>query len=383
VTSSPLPDLYLMPDMHFPRPDDNIVSGKLVDAFIAVLATHFPSMKPDKLQNCAIVAAFLQSTKVFDRLFINKGDSLLVLGYLDTLIDCLERSLPIRNILTRTFVRLMSKHGFNPEYHTVTFSGDAGGSFAAVVKNKILFKDMIGWKHGQYTHTLQWFGICLLAEAPDLCPTHKFTMQPADLYAYMVTRRTKVVFPGELDKGKAKEFSIKSVWDFCVDCNRDAEGHENPLLNLYTFSYRSPSNVTDALLAGGSLCNTFMGLFMQRRAGKYEALKAGYAGSKNFQKLAKSLQEKKNRLMFNADQSTWIGKTTRGTMVQVWTDPGDEDLRNMLTPSMQGYQKKMVLQKKPPEHNQREHDEQSVQQQVTYQNKVKELIQLSSIRDLS
>jgi hypothetical protein len=326
VATNALPALYLSADPDFPKPDDTIVSPQLVIAFAAVLKTHFPKLSRDNLYDCAIAAAFLQSKNVFDALFEAKGDSLLFNGYLDTL--CEEK--PVKNILMRTFCRLMGKYGFNPEYHTVTFTGDAGGSFGAVVKNKFLFKDMIGWQHGQYTHTLQWFGICLLYDTPDLCPGYKFTMTPGDLYAYMVSRRTQVVFPGELVAGQAKEFSSKSIWDFCVDCFRDIARLENPLLNLYTSSYRSPANITTALLAGGSLCNTFMGVFMQRRAHKYHLLEQKYQGSKNFQKLAQKLQMKKKRELFNANNGKWIKQPGQGAMVRVWTDPNDKKVQETL-----------------------------------------------------
>lgn len=348
MASNALPSLYLSPDPYFPLPDKDIVSPQLVTAFAAVLKTHFPTVINRNLYDCAIVAAFLQSTTVFDNLFRVKGDSLLFCGYLDTLIDCLERDLPISNILMRTFCRLMSRYGFNRDYHTVTFTGDAGGSFSAVVKNKILFKDMIGWQHGQYTHALQWLGVCLLYDTPDLCPGYRFNMSPGELYAYMVTRRTAVGFPGELVDGQAKEFSSKTIWDFCVDCFRDVAGHENPVLNLYTSSYRSPANITNALLAGGTLCNTWMGQFMQRRAHKYAQQDRRYQGSNNFQKLAQKLQVKKKRLLFRADKGgEWITTPGQGTVVRVWTDPHDQQLRDALIGPMVEYHQRTANRPAP------------------------------------
>ncbi len=187
----------------FPPPNGKIVSAEMIRYFQDIIVYEFPTINKSYLKDCAVVAAFLQSTRVFDFLFFGTGDKLLYDGYFDTLIECLEKGLPVKNIMSRTFCCLMSKYGFNPNFHTITFTGDALGSFAEVLKSKFIFKDMVGKQHGQYTHTLQWFGVCLLSDEPGLIEgNYKFTNCIADLYAYMISPVSTSKFPGEatLDK---------------------------------------------------------------------------------------------------------------------------------------------------------------------------------------
>jgi hypothetical protein len=242
----------------------------LVEYFKRLFETEFNAIDKSKSQDCAIVAAFLQCTIVFDNLFKSIGDRRLLDGYFDTLIECLRDDLPVKNILSRTFCRLMSGHGFQKDHHVVTFIGDAGGSFTPVIKNKLLFKDLIGVKHGQYTHTIQWFGVCLLAENQGIIEGGlRLSCSVSDLYAYIVDLKSTHTFPGESLGEKAKPNMQRTLWDFCVDCFQDRNDAENPAANLYTASYRSPANITEALETG-ALSNTFMADYMRRRIGKYK-----------------------------------------------------------------------------------------------------------------
>lgn len=55
----------------------------------------------------------------------------------------------------RAFYNLMHREGFNT-LKGVVFTGPAGG-FLEVISSGILFKDMTGPMHGEFTHSLQGF----------------------------------------------------------------------------------------------------------------------------------------------------------------------------------------------------------------------------------
>lgn len=328
----------------FPPPNGKIVSAEMIRYFQDIIVYEFPTINKSYLKDCAVVAAFLQSTRVFDFLFFGTGDKLLYDGYFDTLIECLEKGLPVKNIMSRTFCRLMSKYGFNPNFHTITFTGDALGSFAEVLKSKFIFKDMVGKQHGQYTHTLQWFGVCLLSDEPGLIEgNYKFTNCIADLYAYMISPVSTSKFPGEATLDKTTNQVLektpvhKTLWDLCVDCFRDIYHRENPQINLYTSSYRSPANVASAMESPGALCNTKMAHFMARRFKKYAEKFKKFEGTNDFQKMAKALQTGKKRLHYNAG-SGWITNPKQGTTVFVWTESDDKELQQLLEKAINGDQ---------------------------------------------
>jgi hypothetical protein len=310
-----------------------LIKKENIDKFFSIFKREFPNENKEYLFDCAIIAAFLQQKDVFEELYKQFGDRKVMDAYLDGLLEDINLSRSPKNVLMRAFCKLMSNYGFCSQYHPITFTGDASKTFAAVVKNRMLFKDLIGQRHGQYTHTLQWFGVCLLFDRQDLIEkNHGLLNRPGDLYQYMVSPVTANEFPGEFVNGKQKGKSKKTLWDLCVDCfvgNNDIK--EDYGTNLYTDSYRSPANITRALEDGGSLGGTFLGGLMQIRNQKLHGIQENYFLSKNFQRIAKAKQKEKKRVFYDKFQRSWVSTISQGSEpVFTWVDAENEELKSML-----------------------------------------------------
>ncbi|WP_141099354.1 LirA/MavJ family T4SS effector [Pseudomonas nitroreducens] len=266
--------------------DKNIVTTELVDYFEDAIGyiTQF-SLSGAFLRDCAVICAFLQSKKVFENFYIRTVDPALEAAY------SIEK--PSSSIkgggLMRAFHSLMQNHGFNT-LRGVVFTGNAGG-FVDVVSNGILFKDMTGPMHGEYTHSLQWLSVCFLQTincANVVEGGHIFSVPIADIYKRIVTQKVYWInnnsivrftenWPGELSfsSKRPQAAAPKTLWDFIVDAfsakapvTNVPLAEENPLQNLYTDSYRCPANITIAL-QWGALQRTFIGQYWQARIDRY------------------------------------------------------------------------------------------------------------------
>ena len=263
--------------------------------------------KEPLLRDCAAICAFLQSKAAFESFYKLVVDGALSDAYrLEKELYQKEKmlaraqnklagnpSLLKGGGLMRAFHRLMKHHGF-VDLQGVVFTGNAGG-FIETVKNKILFKDLTGPLHGEFTHSLQWLTICYLVAAPDRIAGHKFQNRVSDIYSKVIDIRiwpdTKSgMFPDELRFTKGAPVMTnptipvpptppapqKTLWDFVVDCFAEKSPYTGELLgpaadlikNLYTDSYRCPANIMLAI-QNGSLAQTFIADWWKKRQRGY------------------------------------------------------------------------------------------------------------------
>lgn len=307
---------------------DKIVTRKLIEYFEKVLdEVTFFKLQKDMLRDCAVICAFLQSNKVFEDFYRQHVDPLLAECYFvekGKTVPATDRSKG--GGLMRAFYELMKGHGFNT-LHGVVFTGNAGG-FVGVVTNGILFRDMTGPMHGEFTHSLQWLAVCLLQETS--CGVieggHVFNRPIVDIYKKIVTVQVLWVredvfkirhenWPGELSfkDQTAQNAAPKTLWDFMVDAfsathhtTKSRMAEEMPLENLYTDSYRCPANITVAL-QWGALQDTFIGrLWRTRTTGYQSRMKEGQSWyhPNRYRVLAVAKQQAKNRNL--AAGNTWV-----------------------------------------------------------------------------
>lgn len=258
--------------------------------------------------DCAVICAFLQNRALFEWFYKTLVDPELANAYKREKESYAREKMLARarlNLqgnpyflkgggLMRAFYSLMKPHGFT-ELQGVVFTGNAGG-FVDTVANKILFKDLTGPMHGEFTHSLQWLSVCFLRYRTDLIEGgRQFSHSIADIYSSVIKIR---IWPNTVStmwldevrftsKANAKQspnvpnpppppVGDKTLWDFMVDCFSEksvdkktvlafAEDH---LTNLYTDSYRCPANITIEV-QWGALVETFIGKWWKRRMGMY------------------------------------------------------------------------------------------------------------------
>jgi hypothetical protein len=267
-----------------PPVDDKIVTVNLIDYFETVITGV--SLCPSSLvRDCAVICAFLQSKKLFNEFYERVVDPELKAardlnkkrGY-DS-----QRG----GALMHAFYELMQNHGFKT-IKGIVLMGNAPG-FQKIVGSGLLFKDCTGPLHGEFTHSLQWLTICKLAECKGknlIQGGYEFTNSISKIYKEVVTIKivtwpsvgaTEVTWPGEINFGnfKSKDPEEKTLWDLMVDgfASHKYDGKkladEDAASNLYTGSYRCPSNLLVAVQMG-DLQGTFIGLWWKNRMVKYQ-----------------------------------------------------------------------------------------------------------------
>lgn len=271
-----------------PPVDDDIVTKKLIDYFEEVIdAVCFCPMTLTR--DCAVICAFLQSKKVFEKFYSNNVDPLLEAEYWKFKKDPQPLFGAINGgALMHAFWRLMNGEGFRT-LQGIVFIGDAPG-FTNIVGNGLLFKDCTGPLHGEFTHSLQWLTICELKRCCGkgvIEGGYDFVNQIGEIYKKVPTIQiftwpsqgdTQEKWPGEIAFGslKAKAEEKKSLWDLMVDgfATHDSKGKslnviEDPVANLYTSSYRCPANVTLAIQFH-DLKSTFIAKWWAARSVKYQ-----------------------------------------------------------------------------------------------------------------
>lgn len=281
--------------------DNDVIDNKLIEEFENVIS-RISACPEHLLKDCAKICAFLQSRDIFEKHYIQVVDKALQKEYEIEKVKSKEftYSSPASafwgdgGALMRSFYNLMKNHGFNV-LEGIVFTGDAGG-FYDVVKNGILFKDMTGPMHGEYSHPLQWLSICLLLERrgndffkPTLILNNNISQIYKTIISIEIIRPTNnellphqhnpdKTWPGEISftTGARLHDKPKSLWDFMVDCFASENpitsktlAEEDPLENIYTNSYRCPAYITLSLQFG-KLRNTFMGEYWDNRTKKYK-----------------------------------------------------------------------------------------------------------------
>lgn len=262
-----------------------VVSKELTQYFVDVIRVITSGrVSGPLLDDCALICAFLHQKPLFQWFYKTHVDNALASEYV------LQKSLPplkalavgaAGGVLMRAFYALMKSEGFNP-LAGVVFTGKAD-AFVPTVRSRLLFKDSNGWKHGEFTHMLQWLSVCVLKQNRQyIANGRSLSCSVAHVYSQLVDipihpvdvktaeNKSPVDWPPEVlgngRSGAKKE--AKTLWDFVVDGFNRKNGLDEPLESLYVTSYRCPSNLSDAII-GGALRSTFIGDYVAARAVKY------------------------------------------------------------------------------------------------------------------
>ena len=292
-----------------------VVSKNLVSLFWEIISRVFvsrgqlPNSEEQMLfLDCAVICAMLQSKKCFESFYIDIVDPLLEGKYF-SFVQENEEPKKEPNRLMRSFAELMKPFGFNSEVIGVTFVGDAGANFGTAIGNRILFKDMTGSMHGEYTHMMQWLSICCLTKASNLVEGgHTFSKSIAEIYSFVIQCESETEMPSEIVQNVPKPPKKMTLWDFMVDAFFETQ-HQSLALDLYTDSYRCPANISKALFQG-VFAQTFMGFYMEKRRVKMASLCGDkFYQPRHFHKYAKEHAEAKGRLQqgntFGPDKPGW------------------------------------------------------------------------------
>jgi hypothetical protein len=159
------------------------------------------------------------------------------------------------------FLRFLGEfmHCFGFSDRIYTLNGKvAPDAFAKVVSEKALFRDVYGRKHGEFSHTVQWFVMAYRFEG---------RLPVAELYANSVKYRSdpSTGFIVGYNKDKTAKHSPVEIWNFLVDC---FEGDEDFRTNIMCETFRCPQIVTtklNAILPSKNWLGEF--IYQRRRRG--------------------------------------------------------------------------------------------------------------------
>jgi len=173
------------------------------------------------------------------------------------------------NKLSRLLNAAANSRGWKTGGSLVLSGFSHGPDIVKIVKRKLLWKDLVGSNHGEFSHTIQWLILSSLLGGQG-------RIEIADLYSKACDYSKKNTREGVL----AKEYKTVYLWDFLVDCLPKG-GRENlPDWNdpkgvaPLSETPRSPSNANKLIYE----TDGFLASYLQTR---YEARGWTAPGTKN------------------------------------------------------------------------------------------------------